>query len=85
MKKANSSDPAKYLPELKRIKYNGATGHIEFDERGDRRDAEITIFTMKDGKIEPIAVVKAGQTLGYEQFLKSMATGAAGEDSETAK
>ncbi len=85
MKKANSSDPAKYLPELKRIKYNGATGHIEFDEKGDRKDAEITIFTMKGGKIEPLAVVKAGQTLGYEYFLKSMAAGAAGEDAETAK
>jgi branched-chain amino acid transport system substrate-binding protein len=85
MKKANSADPAKYLPELKRIGYNGATGHIEFDEKGDRKDAEITIFTMKAGKIEPIAVVKAGQTLGYEQFLKSMTSSTATEDAETAK
>ncbi len=85
MKKANSSDPAKYLPALKQIKYDGATGHIEFDEKGDRKDAEITIFTMKAGKIEPIAVVKAGQTLTYEQFLKSMASSAGGGDSDTAK
>ena len=27
---------------------------------------------MKSGKIEPIAVVKAGKTLPYEEFLKSM-------------
>ncbi len=85
MKKANSSDPAKYLPALKQIKYDGATGHIEFDEKGDRKDAEITIFTMKAGKIEPNAVVKAGQTLTYEQFLKSMASSAGGGDSDTAK
>jgi branched-chain amino acid transport system substrate-binding protein len=85
MKKANSADPAKYLPELKRISHRGATGRIEFDEKGDRKDAEITIFTMKAGKIEPIAVVKAGQTLNYEQFLKSMASAAAAGEAEPAK
>ena len=72
MKKADSADPAKYLPELHKIHYNGATGPISFDAKGDRKDAEITIFTMKGGKIEPIAVVKAGKTLPYEEFLKTM-------------
>ena len=72
MKKANSPDPAKYLPELQKISYTGATGPISFDDKGDRKDAEITIFTMKDGKIEPIAVVKAGKTLPYEEFVKTM-------------
>lgn len=75
MKKADSADPAKYLPELHKIHYNGATGPISFDAKGDRRDAEITIFTMKGGKIEPIAVVKAGKTLPYEEFLKTMSAG----------
>jgi len=75
MKKANSADPAKYLPELQKISYNGATGPISFDAKGDRKDAEITIFTMKGGKIEPIAVVKAGKTLPYEEFLKTMSSG----------
>ena len=45
MQKADSTDPAKYLPELHKISYDGATGHIEFDDKGDRKDAEITIFT----------------------------------------
>jgi branched-chain amino acid transport system substrate-binding protein len=75
MKKANSADPAKYLPELQKISYHGATGPIAFDAKGDRKDAEITIFTMKGGKIEPIAVVKAGKTLPYEAFLKTMSSG----------
>ena len=75
MKKADSADPAKYLPELHKIRYNGATGPISFDAKGDRKDAEITIFTMKGGKIEPIAVVKAGNTLPYQEFLKTMAAG----------
>jgi branched-chain amino acid transport system substrate-binding protein len=75
MKQADSADPAKYLPALHRISFNGATGPISFDAKGDRKDAEITIFTMKSGKIEPIAVVKAGKTLPYEEFLKTMAAG----------
>lgn len=73
MKKADSADPQKYLPELQKLSgFTGATGPIAFDDKGDRKDAEITIFTMKDGKIEPLAVVKGGKTVGYEEFLKSM-------------
>ncbi|MGH8669205.1 MAG: branched-chain amino acid ABC transporter substrate-binding protein [Burkholderiales bacterium] len=72
MKKANSAEPAKYLPELQKISFSGATGSISFDDKGDRKDAEITIFTMKGGKIEPLAVVKGGKTQAYEEFLKSM-------------
>ena len=71
MKKANSPDPAKYLPELAKISYAGASGKIEFDEKGDRKDAEMTIFTMKSGKIEPIAIIKSGKTIKFEDFLKA--------------
>ena len=73
MKKANSADPAKYLPELAKIDYKGATGQIAFDEKGDRKNAEMTIFTMKDGKLTPIAIIKGGQTIAYEDFVKTMA------------
>jgi len=62
MQKADSPDPAKYLPELHKISYDGATGHIEFDDKGDRKDAEITIFQMKAGKVEPVAIVKGGKS-----------------------
>ena len=73
MKKANSSDPKTYLPELQKISFSGSTGTIEFDEKGDRKNAEMTIFTMKGGKIEPIAVIKSGKTVTYEEFVKTMA------------
>ena len=73
MKKANSADPAKYLPELAKSSYKGATGQIAFDEKGDRKDAEMTIFTMKDGKLAPIAIIKGGQTVSYEDFVKASA------------
>ena len=72
MQKADSTDPAKYLPELQKISYNGATGKIEFDEKGDRKNAEITIFTLKDGKVVPVGVVKAGKASSFEDFMKEM-------------
>ena len=70
MQKANSAEPAKYLPELQKIAFTGATGPIAFDDKGDRKDAEMTIFTMKGGKIEPIAVIKGGKTIAYAEFIK---------------
>jgi len=72
MREAGSAEPAKYLPALHKISYMGATGRIEFDAKGDRKDAEITIFSMKNGKIAPIAVVKSGKTMTYDEFLKGM-------------
>ncbi|MBC8021489.1 MAG: branched-chain amino acid ABC transporter substrate-binding protein [Burkholderiales bacterium] len=61
MKKANSTDPAKFTPELFNVSFTGATGKVEFDAKGDRKDAEMTIFRMgKDGKIQPVAIVKGG-------------------------
>ena len=73
IKKANSPDPAKYLPELAKIEYKGATGMIAFDDKGDRKDAEMTIFTMKAGKIEPLAVIKGGKTIPFAEFAQAAA------------
>ena len=58
MQKAKSADPEKYLPELAKIKYEGVTGTIEFDAKGDIKDGSLTLFTYKGGKKEKIAVVK---------------------------
>ena len=61
MKKANSVDPAKFTPEIFNVSFTGATGTVAFDAKGDRKDAEMTIFRMgKDGKIAPVAIVKNG-------------------------
>ena len=73
MKKADSADPAKYLPELQKIQFTGATGPISFDDKGDRKDAEITIFTMKSGKLDPTAVYKGGKIVPYQEFVKTAA------------
>jgi branched-chain amino acid transport system substrate-binding protein len=70
MRKADSADPAKYLPELAKMTYKGASGEISFDDKGDRKNAEMTIFTMKGGKIEPLAVITGGKSVPFAQFGK---------------
>jgi branched-chain amino acid transport system substrate-binding protein len=62
MQKANSVDPAKYLPELAKISYDGITAKIEFDEHGDTKNGAITLYTVKDGALVPMAVNVAGKT-----------------------
>lgn len=54
MKKANSADPAKYLPELAKLSYTGVTATISFDEKGDLKGGAITMYQVKNGKWEPL-------------------------------
>lgn len=68
MKKADSADPAKYLAALASSDFSGASGNIKFDEKGDRKDAEMTIFTLKDGKITPLAIIKGGKSLTLDEY-----------------
>ena len=58
MQKANSVEPAKYLPELAKIKYKGVTGPIAFDAKGDIKDGTLTLYTYKAGARSLMAVVK---------------------------
>jgi branched-chain amino acid transport system substrate-binding protein len=58
MQKADSADPKKYLPELAKINYDGVTGKIAFDSKGDIKDGALTLYTYKGGKRETMMVVK---------------------------
>ena len=58
MEKANSSEPAKYLPVLAKIKHQGVTGLVEFDQFGDIKDGALTLFTYKGGIKTRMEVVK---------------------------
>lgn len=58
MKKANSAEPAKYLPFLAKESYDGVTGHISFDEFGDIKNGTLTLYTYKNGNRDKLAVVK---------------------------
>jgi branched-chain amino acid transport system substrate-binding protein len=58
MKKADSADPAKYLPELAKLKYQGVTGPISFDAKGDVIASAITMYQVKGEKWDVLEVVK---------------------------
>jgi len=58
MQKANSAEPAKYLPEVGKVQMKGLTGPIAFDDKGDVKNGALTLFTFRGGKKEQIAVVR---------------------------
>ena len=57
MKRANSTDPAKFLPEVGKTQYSGVIGPIAFDDKGDLMNGPITIYVVKAGKWDPLEVV----------------------------
>ncbi|RPH65379.1 MAG: branched-chain amino acid ABC transporter substrate-binding protein [Burkholderiales bacterium] len=58
MQKADSTDPKKYLPELKKITHDGVSGRIAFDARGDIKDAALTLYTYKGGQKSQMMVTR---------------------------
>jgi len=57
MQKAGSAEPAKYLPALAGISYDGVTAKIQFDEKGDLKGGAITIYQVQHGKWQPLATL----------------------------
>lgn len=58
MQQARSAQPAVFLPVLAKIQYTGVTGNIAFDARGDLRDAALTLYTYRQGKLTRLKVVR---------------------------
>ncbi|MEX3956180.1 amino acid/amide ABC transporter substrate-binding protein (HAAT family) [Trinickia symbiotica] len=59
MEKANSTDPAKYLPLLAQTSMPAVTtNHLAYDDRGDLKNGGITIYKVENGQW------KALQSLG---------------------
>jgi branched-chain amino acid transport system substrate-binding protein len=54
MKAADSVEPAKYLPALKKVNFKGVTGAVAFDDKGDTKFGAITLYQFKGGKWEAI-------------------------------
>jgi branched-chain amino acid transport system substrate-binding protein len=52
MKRANSVEAAKYLPEIGKTDYQGVTAKIRFDDKGDLKGGSISLYQVKDGKWE---------------------------------
>ncbi|HEY0666121.1 MAG TPA: branched-chain amino acid ABC transporter substrate-binding protein [Gallionella sp.] len=59
MQKADSVEPAKYLPALAGITHDGVTARIQFDEKGDLKGGAITMYQVKDGKWQPLETLGA--------------------------
>jgi len=52
MKRANSVDSAKFLPEIGKTDYQGVSAKIQFDDKGDLKGGAISLYQVKDGKWE---------------------------------
>ena len=50
MKRANSTDPKVYAPELIKSNYKGVTTTIAFESNGELKNPAITLYVYKDGK-----------------------------------
>lgn len=61
MKRANSTDPAKYLAELPKTDFQGVTGHIRFDGKGDISGGAVTVYQVKDGAWQTLETVESGK------------------------
>ncbi len=67
MKRANSVESAKFLPEIGKTDYQGVTSKVNFDEYGDLKNGAISMYQVKGGKWEyletiggsPVEVAKA--------------------------
>jgi len=58
MQAAGSVEPQKYLPALRSVQYQGASGQVQFDGKGDRIDAALTLYTFKGGQRHKLAVIR---------------------------
>jgi branched-chain amino acid transport system substrate-binding protein len=57
MRKADSAEPARYLPELAKLSVDGVIGPIAFDAYGDLKDGPVTLYQVKGGQWVPIETV----------------------------
>ena len=61
MQKANSVEPAKYLPELGKLEYQGITAKIKFDQKGDLQGGAVTIYQVQQGKWAALSTLGGAQ------------------------
>jgi branched-chain amino acid transport system substrate-binding protein len=58
MRNAGSADPQVYLPALAKVRYQGVTGDIAFDQYGDLANAALTLYTFRAGKKIKLDVIR---------------------------
>jgi branched-chain amino acid transport system substrate-binding protein len=60
MQKAGSAEPAKYLPELGKVMFDGVTAKIAFDEKGDLKGGAVTLYQVRQGKWQVVETIGGG-------------------------
>ncbi|MEW5879095.1 MAG: branched-chain amino acid ABC transporter substrate-binding protein [Pseudomonadota bacterium] len=55
IKRAGKVDKAAIVAAMPATNYTGVTGQIQFDEKGDIKNGAISMFRVKDGKLEYIS------------------------------
>lgn len=61
MRRANSADPHKYLPEIAKTDYQGVTGHVRFDAKGDVAGGSVTLYQVKYRAWQVLETVRSGE------------------------
>ena len=54
MKKADSTEPAKYLAAIRDVNHEGVTNTFNFDDKGNLKNPGVTAYAYKDGKLNQI-------------------------------
>ncbi len=55
LKRAGRPDRQALVDAMPKTNFEGVTGHIEFDEKGDLKNGEISVYDIKDSKLNLVA------------------------------
>ncbi len=78
MKRADSVEPAKYLPKIRETVLDGVSGKIEFDEFGDLKGGAITVYQYQGGKLSYVETLGGSPVSAAVAEVKDAAQAVAG-------
>jgi branched-chain amino acid transport system substrate-binding protein len=55
IKRAGKADRAAIVAAMPQTSFDGLSGHIAFDEHGDLKNGAISLYNVKDGKLNYLA------------------------------
>lgn len=84
MKRADSVEPAKYLPEIGKTSMEGVSGKIEFDEFGDLKGGAITMYQYEGGALKYVATLGGSPVAEAVAGAAAAVAGAAGDAADAA-
>jgi branched-chain amino acid transport system substrate-binding protein len=78
MKRADSIEAAKYLPEIAKTNMEGVSGKIEFDQFGDLKGGAITVYQYQGGKLNYVETLGGSPVAAAVAEVKEAAQAVAG-------